>query len=139
REPRVQELAVPVPFRHALHRVPERAQPAFHLAPRIAQCGHAAHAGDDDALHASPPFTPITSRVMYAASSDIRNATSAAPSPGVPTRCIGISFSISSSGASSSMSVATGPGATQFTVISRDASSTASALAAPISPALAAL
>ena len=64
REPRVQELAVPIPFRHALHRVLQPAQSALDFAPGVAQRGNAAHAGDDDAPHASPPFTPITCRVM---------------------------------------------------------------------------
>ena len=64
----------------------------------------------------------------------------AATSSAVPTRCIGISFRISSSGTcSSTMSVSISPGATQLTVIWRFASSTASALVAPMMPALAAL
>ena len=77
---------------------------------------------------------------MYDASGDIRNATAAATSSGVPTRCAGIAFRISSIGTcSSTMSVSISPGATQLTVICRLASSTASALVAPMMPAFAAL
>ena len=52
---------------------------------------------------------------------------------------IGTVFRACSSGTSPSMPVSTRPGATQLTVILRDASSTASALVAPIRPAFAAL
>jgi len=51
-----------------------------------------------------------------------------------------MAFRISSAESSSpDMSVSISPGATQFTVIARFASSTASALVAPMTPALAAL
>ncbi len=69
----------------------------------------------------------------------MRKLTAAATSSGVPTRPSGISFSISSSGAACVISVSMRPGATQFTVISRLASSSASAYVAPMMPAFAAL
>src|SRR5512142_1415433 len=87
-----------------------------------------------------PPFTARTCRVMYDASGLIRKRTAEATSSGVPVRSMGIALRICSTGTSgSSMSVSIRPGATQFTVILRFASSTASAVAAPMTPALDAL
>ena len=81
----------------------------------------------------------MTCRVMYAASSDIRKLMTPATSPGSPTRPIGTILSASSTGASWIMSVRMRPGATQLTVMPRPASYTASALVAPMIPALDAL
>ncbi|MNY28637.1 hypothetical protein D3C86_1626230 [compost metagenome] len=63
----------------------------------------------------------------------------AATSSGVPMRRAGIIFSASSRTCSSTISVSISPGATQLTVMWRLASSMASALVAPMMPALAAL
>src|SRR5450830_815656 len=76
---------------------------------------------------------------MKAASSCIRKLTAAATSSGLPARRAGISLSTSSIGKSCVMSVSIRPGATQLTVMLRLASSSASALVAPMMPALAAL
>jgi hypothetical protein len=88
--------------------------------------------------HANPPFTPMTWPVMYEARSLARNATTSATSSGRPTRCIGIIGSTMSIGRPSIISVSITPGATQFTVIFRFASSFESAFVAPMMPAFAA-
>ncbi len=76
---------------------------------------------------------------MYADSSRKRNDTAAATSSHVPNLLMGIAF-LTSSGSSidAAISVSITPGATAFTVIPRFASSTASALTAPSTPAFAA-
>ena len=86
-----------------------------------------------------PPLTARTCPVIYDASSDARKQTAAATSSGVPSRRSGI-FDAQSSCALLGQSRAScrsrsSPGATTFTVMPRDATSSASALANPISPA----
>src|SRR3954463_7644445 len=104
---------------------------------------------DDDALplvcygHSSsymymPPLTASTCPVIYAASSDARKHTAAAMSSGVPSRLSGILAAHSSCAVpviARVMSVSISPGATTLTVMLRDATSCATDLANPISPA----
>src|SRR5476651_399350 len=125
REPRMQQLEV-VPLRHPAHGVAAASQVCFDLVPGAAERRDTTHAGNDDALHQIiPPLTPITWRVIYEAASDIRKLTTDATSSGCPTRFIGTVFNACSSGTPSSMPVSINPGATQFTVMLRVASSTA--------------
>src|SRR5690606_11067161 len=137
----VVRVGILVPFGHDAHRIGSSLHVGAYGGPVATQGAKAAHAGDDNALHQHrPPLTASTWRVMYPASFDIRKATAAATSWGWPIRCAGTALSISSTGTwASIMSVSIKPGATQLTVIWRLPSSTASALAAPIRPALDAL
>ena len=75
---------------------------------------------------------------MYDASSDTRKHTAAATSSGVPRRPSGICADQSPCAVAQArvMSVSISPGATTLTVICRDATSRASALLNPMSPAL---
>ena len=85
--------------------------------------------------HRIPPLTDRTWLVMYDAPSEYKNATAAATSSGVPIRRNGTIAARASRSAPASISVSIHPGATQFTVIRRFASSSASDFVAPISPA----
>src|SRR5436309_2113531 len=85
-----------------------------------------------------PPLTARTCPVIYDASSDARKHTAAATSSTVPSRPSGIWAAQSTCVfplIARVMSVSTSPGATTFTVMARDATSRASALAKPIRPA----
>ena len=86
-----------------------------------------------------PPLTARTCPVIYAASSDARKHTAAATSsaraePAERNLRRPVALRASPSIARV-MSVSISPGATTFTVMPRDATSRASALAKPISPA----
>ena len=102
------------------------------------QARHARH-GDASRRHDNPPSIEMTWRVTYAARSDIKYATSAATSSGVPKRRTGIISNIRSLSCAPSSMLSINPGATQLTVILRFASSSASAFVAPMTPAFAAL
>src|SRR5215207_4006338 len=85
-----------------------------------------------------PPFTARTCPVIYDASSDARKHTAAATSSGAPRRPSGICCDQSCFALPTRrrvMSVSMSPGATTFTVMLREATSRASALQKPISPA----
>ena len=80
-----------------------------------------------------------TSPVMYLALSDSRKHTRSATSSGLPKRLHGTCcFSVSTS-RSFVMSLSMKPGATAFTLMSRAATSCASAFVAPMMPAFVAL
>src|SRR5579864_1634867 len=84
-----------------------------------------------------PPLTASTCPVIYDASSDARKHAAAATSSTVPSRPSGICRSSSPCAAAATarvMSVSIIPGAMTLTVIAREATSRASALANPISP-----
>src|SRR6266853_2536540 len=88
-----------------------------------------------------PPLISRTAPVMYPASSLARNTIAAATSAFVPMRPRGTRVSnpsFTSCGNGSVMGETMNPGATAFTVIFRDAISTAKARVKPISPAFAA-
>src|SRR3546814_20163791 len=90
---------------HAADAATVSAEFGFDACPVTAQRGDAGHAGDDytSAAHQhSPPLTAMTCRVIYAASADMRKFTAPATSSGVPLRCAGTIFSISSMGSSAS-------------------------------------
>ena len=76
---------------------------------------------------------------MYPASSESRKTARELTSDGLPARLMGMVCMIISMGASFIMSVSINPGAMQFTVIERLASSVARAFVAPMIPALDAL
>jgi hypothetical protein len=132
----------PVPI-HLFHGVFSGFEGSLNARPVAPEGGNAADAGNHNTLgfhQHKPPFTAITWRVIYAAFSSIRKRTACATSSGVPIRAAGTAFRISSTGTFSfTISVSISPGATQFTVILRFASSTANAFAAPMMPALDAL
>ncbi len=86
-----------------------------------------------------PPLTEMTCAVTYAASSDTRNDTTAATSSGEPRRFMGTSRSIAfASKRPAVIGVPMMPGATEFTVMPRVATSSASALVAEFRAPLAA-
>jgi hypothetical protein len=86
-----------------------------------------------------PPSTVHTCPVTYLAFGEARNAITSPTSAGSPRRPSGtfaISSAVTDSGSCAVISVAMYPGHTAFTVMPRDASSRASALVSPSSPAL---
>src|ERR1700730_17766302 len=89
-----------------------------------------------------PPSTTSTWPVMKPAAGEHRNATAAATSSALPSRCSGVrltsSATISSVSEASVSSVRTYPGATALQVMLREPISLAIDLVKPISPALAA-
>src|SRR5690606_7326230 len=138
------QAGIGVPLRHGPHSIAQRAQARVDGGPVVSQGTDGGRAGDHHAApfarhQTMPPLTEITWRVMYPAASESRKATVAATSSGVPTRPAGIIFRACSTTCGSSISVSISPGATQLTVMRRLASSSASALVAPMMPALAAL
>src|SRR5690606_9196413 len=80
---------------------------------------------------AMAPLIPITCPLIYAARSEARNATSSATSSARPARCIGtICLTTAGSNRPSAIPVSMIPGATELTVMPRDASSSAKDLPA---------
>src|SRR5438105_5328380 len=116
----------------ALHMAGSR-EPASNSIARSGLAG-----SEDPAYMYMPPLTARTCPVIYDASSEARKHTAAAISSGVPSRFRGI-LAVQSprtlSVIARVMSVSISPGATEFTVIVRDATSCATDFTKPMSPA----